>query len=108
LVESKTFQNILKLITKNEILISNHGYSELAEDNIFVRDVILSIHEAVVIEDYPEFGKGSCVLLLQTDREGRPIHTVRGIPLGKKSPAVLITAYKPDIEKWSEDFKRRK
>ena len=108
MVKSKTFQSILKLITKNEILISSHGYSELAEDNIFVRDVISSIHEAIVIEDYPEFGKGPCVLLLQTDREGQPVHTVWGIPLGKKTPAVLITAYKPDTEKWSKDFKRRK
>jgi hypothetical protein len=36
-----------------------------------------------------------------------PVHTVWGIPKDKKNPAVLITAYRPDPEKWSDDFKRR-
>ena len=107
-MNSQTFQDIQELIAKNEILISSHGYNELAEDDILVRDVISSVDNAVVIEDYPEFGKGPCALLLQTDRDGQPIHTVWGIPAGKKSPAVLITAYRPDVEKWSEDFKRRR
>ena len=104
---SKIFTLILELIQKNEVLISSHGYDELANDKIFVRDVLAFIDSAVVLEEYPEFGKGPCVLLLQKDRAYNPIHTVWGIPKGKERPAVLITAYRPDPEKWSDDFRRR-
>lgn len=107
MVHSETFIVIQRLIKENDILISSHGYDELAEDNIMVREVIASINTAYVLEDYPEFGKGPCVLLLQQDRLKKPIHTVWGIPKDKDRPAVLITAYRPDPLKWSDDFKRR-
>jgi len=107
LLESKIFILILELIKKNDILISSHGYDELADDNIFVRDVLHAIEDAVVLEEYPKFGKGPCVLLLQIDRTNKPIHTVWGIPKDSDRPAVLITAYRPDPDKWFDNFKRR-
>ena len=105
--ESDIFVSILELIKKKDILISSHGYDELADDKILVSDVLFSIEKATVLEEYPEFGKGPCVLLLQKDKENKVIHTVWGIPKGKASPAVLITAYRPDLDKWSDDYKRR-
>jgi hypothetical protein len=61
-----------------------------------------------VIEEYPECPMGPCVLLLQRDREGEPMHVVWGIPKGYSSPAVLITAYRPDPARWDDEFKTRK
>jgi|GEM_PF-7069898 len=40
--------------------------------------------------------------------KGMPIHVVWGIPKNLKAPAVIVTAYGPDPEKWVDDFKRRK
>jgi len=97
----------LELIEKNELLISVHGYDELAQDNISVRDVIANVTDGVVLEDYPDFAKGPCVLVLQKDSEGKPVHIVWGIPKNTSSPAVLVTAYRPDPKRWSSDFKRR-
>ena len=88
--------------------ISDHGYNELAADGLFARDVLATVSEGIVVEEYPDYPKGPCLLLLQRDAQGRPIHTVWGIPRGKTSPAVLVTAYRPDPEKWSIDFLRRR
>ncbi|MCP4269292.1 MAG: DUF4258 domain-containing protein [Candidatus Brocadiaceae bacterium] len=67
-----------------------------------------SMGDGKVVEDYPNYPKGSCALVLQKDREGNPIHVVWGIPKNTFSPAVLVTAYKPDPLIWSNDFMERK
>jgi hypothetical protein len=105
---SNTLKNVLALIREGEIVVSNHGYDELAEDSLTVREILAGGSDAVVIEDYPDYPKGPCVLVLQQDAHGKPIHVVWGVPAGSVFPAVLVTAYRPDPDLWSADFLRRK
>lgn len=105
---SQTLKQIIALVSRDEVRISDHGYDELAADGIFVRDIVASLPNAEALEDYPEFPKGPCVLVLELDRDGKPVHAVWGIPKGKEGPAVLITAYRPEPSRWTDDFRSRK
>ena len=105
---SQTLQLVTDLVARQDVLISDHGYDELAEDGILITDVMAGVAHAVVVEDYPEYHKGPCVLVLQKDHEGKPLHVVWGIPKNAAAPAVVVTAYRPDAEQWTEDFMRRK
>lgn len=105
---SATLDAVRGLVASGSVRISEHGYDELSDDDIFVRDLLNGISNATVVEDYPTFPKGAAVLVLQFDSNNRPIHVVGGIPRGFTSPAVLVTAYRPDPAKWNEHFTERR
>jgi hypothetical protein len=88
--------------------VSAHGYEELAADQITAHDVVEGLAAALVVEDYPEFPKGPSVLVLEHDKTDKPIHVVWGIPKGLSSPAVLVTAYRPDPAKWDATWLKRR
>jgi Domain of unknown function (DUF4258) len=104
---SDIFRQILGLAARQEVLISDHGYDELAADGILVRDILEGVGTGTVIEEYLAYHKGPCVLVLQQDHNGKPIHVVWGIPSDAVSPAVVVTAYRPDPARWTADFVRR-
>ena len=104
---SDILDKVRELASRGEVRISEHGYDELAEDDLSVRDVVTGLPEAVALEEYPDYSKGPCVLVLQRTASGGPVHAVWGIPGGAGTPAVLVTAYRPDPSRWSDDFTRR-
>jgi hypothetical protein len=71
---------MMSLVERGEVLISDHGYDELASDDMLAAEVLESIDSAEVLEEYPDYFKGPCVLVLQADRSARPIHVLWGIP----------------------------
>ena len=105
---SDTFRRIVELVRAGNVQISVHGYDEMAADGILAGEAIEGAVVATVVEDYPDYFKGPCTLVLQRDRGGNPIHVVWGIPREQTSPAVLVTAYRPDPMRWTDDFLRRK
>ena len=105
---SYTFDSIRTLISKGHIRISEHGYDELTADGLSARDLVEGVKTAEAIEEYPDYIKGPCVLLLQRTKAGHPVHVLWGLPAGHDSPAVLITAYLPDPGRWEPGFKRRR
>lgn len=65
-----------------------------------VEDVVL---HGDILEDYPEDVRGHSCLLMGTPR-GRPVHVVCS---PRAEYLAIITAYLPDLAKWSPDFRRR-
>src|ERR1700682_4658372 len=105
---SETLDKIRAVAARGDVRISLHGYEELASDSIHVVDIVDGLNAAIVVEDYPTYPKGPCVLVLEHDRTGQPIHVVWGIPAGQDSPAVMVTAYRPDPAKWDETWRKRR
>ena len=105
---SELEERIRQLVTAGDYRVSLHGSRELAADGIFVGDLVASIESALTLEEYPDSGRGRSVLVLQMDQEQNPVHVVWGIHAGTRSPAVLVTAYRPDPRRWSSDFKVRR
>ena len=104
---SRLWQQFAALITAGDVRISEHGYDALADDGLTVDELIAGAGAAVVVEEYPEYPKGTAVLVLQRANDGRPVHAVWGVPRGYNVCAVLVTAYRPDPTRWDETFTRR-
>ena len=105
---SNTLEKVRQLVAEGSVRISDHGYDELAADGILAGEVLAGVESAQLVEDYPQYGKGPCALVLQADSQSRPIHAVWGIPRGRNGPAVLVTAYRPDPNLWENGFLRRR
>jgi len=104
---SKLFREIVALVESGQLKISEHGYDELSDDNIRLQDLLDTIKDSDVIEEYPNYPKGKCIILTQ-DRNRKPVHSLWGVPKGFDLPAVLITAYRPDQKRWDRSNKKRR
>ncbi len=87
---SKFLEQVQALVARGEVLVSLHEAEELAADRIRVRDAVAGVGAALVVEEYPDYAKGPCVLVLERDMEGQSIHIVWGIPAGQTAPVVLM------------------
>lgn len=58
---SATFERICALVRIGDVRVSDHGYDELSEDRISVRDIVPGVLDGKIVEDYPTYAKGPCV-----------------------------------------------
>ena len=104
---SSTFEAVRAAISNGAIQVSRHAVRELEADDLLLDEVLDTILNGELIEDYPEALRGPCCLvggLLQTQEW---VHTVWGWD-SESGIAVLITAYRPDPQKWEGDFRTRR
>jgi hypothetical protein len=99
---------ILALVDAGKVRVSAHGLEELANDDITFTELLEGLPLAIGVEEYADYHKGPCVLVLQATNDGSPVHVLWGIARNAPDIATLITAYRPDTDRWSEDFLRRK
>jgi Domain of unknown function (DUF4258) len=104
---SEILRRVQALVRAGDYIVSRHGFRELAADDIVAEDALAGVETAFVVEEYLESRKEPSVLVLEHDRDGRPIHVMWGVPKNAGRPAMLVTAYRPAPQRWSHDFKRR-
>lgn len=93
-----------KLNTPDKMVLTQHSRKRFSERGIKIQDIVNTIENGEIIEDYPEdYPFPSCLILGKSVE--KIIHVVASIGDGM---IYLITAYIPDPDKWEADWKTRK
>jgi Domain of unknown function (DUF4258) len=98
---------ITRLASAGKLIVSTHADEELANDEIDIDDVLDGLANAIIVESYPDYHKGPCLLVLVRTRDGAPIHALLGTSTANPEVAVLITVYRPAPDRWNDDFTQR-
>ncbi len=97
----------VRLAAKQKIIFTPHAIRQMSrpERMITPTEVKAVIEKGVLIEDYPDDQRGHSCLLLGFAARGVPIHLVCA---AKEEYLAIITAYIPNRDEWTNDFKTRK
>lgn len=96
---------IQEKINNGHIKWRNHATRRLLERQLKRSNVLQSIVNGEIIEEYQKDSPFASCLILGYDENKMPIHTVCSIGEGF---LWIITVYRPDPSKWESDFKTRK
>ncbi|MEO7659621.1 MAG: DUF4258 domain-containing protein [Pyrinomonadaceae bacterium] len=104
--EPSAILSLVRDAARKRILFLPHAIRQmLRPDRMITRlDIRSVVFEGEIIEDYPEDQRGHSCLFLGFDTKGRAIHVICS---PKSEYLAIITAYLPDIEEWSDDFRQR-
>ena len=98
-------ENLRKHYQDDAVFITEHAAERSRQRGILTRDIRNGVETGEIIEQYPDdFPFPSC-LILGEDLAGNCIHICMS---EEGSSSRIITAYYPDKEKWSDDFRARK
>jgi hypothetical protein len=90
----------------NQIIFSGHAIRQMVKREIARDDVLEVIDGGEIIIDYPDDTPYPSCLILGFVHEN-PIHVVCASDLENKI-GIVVSAYIPDSELWTEDFKSRR
>lgn len=87
------------------VFITGHAAERSRQRGLLFRDLRNAVENGEIIEQYPDdFPFPSC-LILGPDLAGDIIHVCMS---EEGTASRIITAYRPDKKKWSDDFRIRK
>jgi hypothetical protein len=82
---------------------SRHGDAERQNDNLTIAEVLEALMRGVVLENYPDTGRGESCLVAGFTAAGKPVHLVCG---RRGNDLVLITVYIPQPPKFKTPYER--
>ncbi len=92
-------QHIIQAIQDEKIRITNHADEEANADKLTLIEIIESVCDGEIIEEYPTDMPYPSCLICGMNKNGEPIHSVWAY--NKENEwAVLVTVYRPDPQKW--------
>jgi hypothetical protein len=90
----------------NRIIFSQHAFTRMFEREITPDAVKRAAQMGEIIENYPDDQPYPSVLLLYFE-EGRALHVVASVNQ-EVADCYIVTAYWPEPNLWSDDFKTRR
>lgn len=93
-------------VNRGDFVWRKHTLIRLAERNIAQKAVLEVILEGEIIEEYLEDKPFPSCLIFKIV-QGEPLHVVVSFDEETKK-AYIITAYKPSLDKFESNFKRRR
>jgi hypothetical protein len=98
--------NIIESIRLDRLRITDHADEEAQADGLSFDEILASVLDGEVIEEYPDDKPFPSCLILGVTADKEPVHSVWAYN-SESSWAVLITVYRPDPERWIDGRIRR-
>lgn len=100
-------QDIRDSVRNGNFKVSDHAFDEMNEDDLDLENVLHSLENGEIIEQYPKSRIAPSCLINGIDYEENPVHSVWGF-FKEKLFSVLVTVYKPNNDEWMDDNKTRR
>ena len=100
-------QDIRDSVRNGNFKVSDHAFDEMQEDDLDLENVLHSLENGEIIEQYPKSRIAPSCLINGVDYEDNSVHSVWGF-FKEKLFSVLVTVYKPSNEEWRDDNKTRR
>ena len=95
---------IQNYIARQNFKVTDHAFEEMKADHLTFQDIVSGIISGEIVEKYPESYPLLACLINGKTGNGEPIHICILLP-----PLVkIITVYRPDSAKWTNDFRKRR
>lgn len=98
-------EKLQKYFAEDKIFVTEHAAERFHQHGIKISDIRNAINYGEIIEQYPDDYPYPSCLVLGKNFQGKIIHVVLS---DEGTMSRIITAYFPDAEKWSENFKIRR
>ena len=97
---------IVDAIRGDRIRITDHADEEARADRLSWDEIFFSVFQGEIIKEYPDDKPFPSCLIFGSTASGEPVHSVWAYNEENRW-AVLITAYRPDPERWVNWRERR-
>ena len=103
----RSIRDQIVVAARRKILYTQHALDQMNKPERLIsrKEVEQVVFQGEIVEDYAEDSRGQSCLMLGKTNIDRFIHVVCA---PKTDYLAIITAYPPNKEEWSSDFKKRK